>query len=69
MRVDDIVPFAMKPAGVKIDRLHVVFGDGAAGGIAAAIQSAGDRQAFRGRRLRNEVDHGFVVAQRFAPPI
>src|SRR5487761_1242612 len=69
MRSDDIVPFAMKPIRLKIDALHFFLGDFAAGGILAAVQSAGYFQSFRRRRLGNEMDDGFVIAQGFATPI
>jgi hypothetical protein len=69
MRSDDIVPFAMKFIGMKIDPFHLLFSDFAAGGIFAAIQSAGHGQAFGGCRLGNEVDHGFVVMPGLAPAI
>jgi hypothetical protein len=59
----------MKPAGVQIDLLHFSGGDLPAGGIFPMIQAARHRQAFRGRRVGNEVDHRFVIAQRFAAPI
>jgi hypothetical protein len=69
MRFDDIVPFAMKSIGMKIDSFHLFWGDFATGGIFAAIQSADHGQSFRGRRLGDEMDDGFVVTQRLATPI
>ena len=69
MRSDHIVPFAMKFIRLKIDRLHVVLRDCPAGGILAAIQSAGYCQSFRGRGLGNEIDDGFVITQGLATPI
>jgi hypothetical protein len=69
MRSDDIVPLAMEPIGVKIDLFHVGVGHFAAGGIFAAIQSTGHGQAFRGRRLGNEIDDRLVIPQGFATPI
>ena len=58
MRRDDIVPFAVKAIGVKIDAFHLIGRHPAAGGIGAAIQSAGHGQALRRRRLRDEIDDG-----------
>ena len=69
MRSDDIVPFAMKPIRLKIDALHLFFGDFAAGWIFATVQSACHFQPFRSRRLSNEMDDGFVISQWFATPI
>src|SRR6266851_4751338 len=69
MGSDDIVPVAMKLIRLKIDTLHVFLRDFPARGILAAIQSAGHFQSFRGRRLRNEMDDGFVVTQWLSPPI
>ena len=69
MRSDDIVPFAMKGVGVEINLLHVVLRDFAPGGIFAAIQAAGHGQAFRGRRLGDEIHDRFVVAQWLTAPI
>ena len=59
MRFDDVVPFAMKLVGVKIERLHFVLGDFATGGIFAAIQAARDLESLGGGRLRNEIDDRF----------
>ena len=47
MRRDDIVPFAVKAIGMKIDALHLIGGHPAAGGVGAAIQSAGHGQPLR----------------------
>ena len=69
MRSDDIVPFAVKRVTVEIDLLHLGCGDLAADRVFAAIQSAGDGQAFGGGRLGNEIDHGFIIPQRFTAPI
>ena len=69
MRPDDIVPFAMKPIGLKIDALHFFLGDFAAGWIFAVVQSACHFQPFCRRRLGNEMDDGFVIAEGFATPI
>ena len=69
MRSDDIVPFAMKRMWVKIDAFHFFRGDFAAGRILAAIQPTGHGQSLGRRRLGNERDDGFVVPQRFPPPI
>jgi len=68
MRSDDIVPFTMKSIGM-IDCFHFFRGDFTAGGVFAAIQSAAHGQSFRGRCLGNELDDGFIVTQRLAPPI
>ena len=69
MRPDDIVPFAVKPVTVEIDLRHLGRGDLATDRVFAAIQSAGDGQAFGGGRLGNEIDHGFIIPQRFTAPI
>ena len=69
MRPDDIVPFTVKAVTAEIDLFHFGSRDLSAGRIFAAIQAAGDRQAFGRRRLGNEVDDGFVIPQRFAAPI
>ena len=59
----------MKPIALKVDSFHVVLRALAAGRIFAAIQPARHPQAFRRRRLGNELDHGFIVTQGFAAPI
>jgi hypothetical protein len=61
---DDIVPFAMKPIRLKMDALHFFLGDLAAGWIFAAVQSACHFRSFRSGRLGNEIDDGFLIAQR-----
>src|SRR5260370_19696434 len=68
-RCDDIVPLAMKSIRMKIDPFHLFWRDFATGGVFAAIQSAGHGPSFRGRRLGNEMDDGFIVTQRRATPI
>lgn len=69
MRSDHVVPCAMELAGLKVDLWHVFLGDGPAGGIRTAIESAGHGQSFRGRRLRDEMDHRLVVTQWLAAPV
>ena len=59
----------MKPIAVKVNALHVVLRDLAAGRVCAAIQPARHGEAFRRCRLGNELHHGFVVTQGFAAPI
>ncbi len=69
MRFDDIVPFAMKCIRLKVDTLHFCIADFAPRWISRAVQSAGDLQSFRRRRLDNEMDDGFVISQGFPTPI
>src|SRR3989304_2979192 len=66
---DAVIPFAVKAIRLEIEAVHVLRSHPAAGGIAAAIQPARDREASRGRRPGNELDDGFIVTERFAAPI
>ena len=66
---DDVVPFAVKAAGVQIDLLHLRIGHFAARGVLSAIQATPDREAFRRGRPGDELDDRLVVAQGFAAPI
>ena len=67
--MDDIVPFAMKPVGVKVDPLPLISAHSAAGGVFASIQATGHGQAFGSRGLGDKGDDRFVVLQGFASPI
>ena len=66
---DDIVPFAMEPGALDVELAHFLIRDLAACGILSAVESARDLQAFGGGGVGDQVDDGFVVAQRLATPI
>ena len=69
MGSNDIVPFTMKPIASQIHLFHFFSGHFAPGGVASAIEAARDGEAFRGRRRRNQLDDGLVVAEGLAPPV
>src|SRR2546428_13830498 len=68
MRSDDVVPVSMEAVAFQVDAVHRLVGDSPPGGVFAAVQTTDDLQALRGRRPRDQVDDGFVVAQRLASP-
>jgi hypothetical protein len=69
MRSDDVVPVPMEAVAFQVDTLHLLVGDSPPGGVFSAVQTTDDLQALRGRRPSDQVDDGFVVAQRLASPI
>src|SRR2546428_10585828 len=69
MRSDDVVPVSMEAVAFQVDTVHRLVGDSPPGGVFAAVQTTDDLQAPRGRRPRDQVDAGFLVAQRPATPI
>ena len=62
MRMDGVVPFAMKRRRGNVKSSHVFVADFPARGILPPIKAAGHSQAFGGRRVSNESDDGFIVA-------
>ena len=61
MRLDGVVPFAMKRVALQIDALHLRLGDFAPDGVFAAIQSASDLQSLGRGGLGDEIDDRFGV--------
>ena len=64
-----IVPVAVEIITQQVDLSPLFVGDLAADGIPPAIQSAGDFQACRRGRFRDQVHHGGIVGQRLTSPV
>src|SRR6266849_5995878 len=69
MRSDDVVPVPMEAVAFQVDAVHLIVGDSPAGGVFSAVQTTDNLKALGGRRPSDQVDDGFIVAQRLASPI
>jgi hypothetical protein len=64
--INQIVPFAIKLMGFKVNRDKFFIDHFAGILILASIQPKGNGQAFGGGRCRDQSYHGFIVAQRLS---
>ena len=68
-RVDDVVPVAAKAVWVDLEGTHLLHRDLASDRVASAIEPCPhDEPATRGR-VADEINDGFVAAQRSSSPV
>ena len=69
MRLDGVVPLAMKGISDDVEGVELGVGDGDARRIGMAVLEGSDVQSFFGGRMRDQLNDGFQRRERVGTPV